>query len=154
MWLQSKKSQHKEQILLFCVVKWEGRLLFCFYIFSKTTRSNSTKMYYSKHRTTNGKPVSGKEGRKRRKRQGTCQKELSGKYFPQQCPRIVIRSAFAQKEEWNTDYYTIQKLRTCFKSVLLQIFSLIPKSKRSHTDPEELVTISEICSSSYSLIFK
>jgi len=105
-------------------------------------------MYYSKHKTINGKPVSGNEGRKRMKKDGrTCQKELSSNYFPQQRPGVGIRFAFPQKEERDADSYTIQNLRSCFKSVLLQIFSLIPKGKRSHTDPGELVTISEIRSS-------
>lgn len=43
--------------------------------------------------------------------------------------------------------------------MLLQVssvvfFSLIPKGKRSHTDPGELVTISEVHSSRQSLLFQ
>lgn len=59
---------------------WQGRPPLCFSLFLlyETKGVNSTKMYYSKHKTINGKPISGKEGRKRRKRdRGTYQKQLS-----------------------------------------------------------------------------
>lgn len=149
------KSKHKEQILISCLTTRQGWPPLCFSIFLLyETEREQTQL-----RCTIQSIKQLIENQFQERREGKEGKE-TGEHVKRNW--VALSSAMSQNHNmfWFSPERRVRRRLLHNSKLLLQVssvvflFSLIPKGKRSHTDPGELVTISEVCSSSQSLLFQ